>query len=113
MTQSTFAHALERFFPEFRRCNQDDLGNRRKVEALALDSLRQGLSVCIDRTNIDERYIDHRHRSRYYVSIYCPTVSEGISSRLLEVSPTQPLGLLSVCPFPNLLLSSSLSTFTS
>ncbi|OBZ78277.1 hypothetical protein A0H81_02671 [Grifola frondosa] len=52
--KSTFAEALEQHFPQFRRCNQDDLGgDRRKVEALARQSLRQGLSVCIDRTNFD------------------------------------------------------------
>lgn len=41
--------------PRFRRCNQDELGDRRSVEALARRSLREGLSVCIDRTNFDER----------------------------------------------------------
>ncbi|KAJ3755351.1 hypothetical protein EV360DRAFT_85988 [Lentinula raphanica] len=55
--KSTFAQALEHHFPhQWRRCNQDDLGSRSQVEALARDSLREGLSVCIDRTNIDERY---------------------------------------------------------
>ncbi|KAF8478780.1 P-loop containing nucleoside triphosphate hydrolase protein [Gautieria morchelliformis] len=57
--KSTFAQALETFFPLFRRCNQDDLGNRRKVEALAVQTLRQGLSVCIDRTNFDESQRGH------------------------------------------------------
>ena len=53
--QSTFAQALERHFPQFRRCNQDELGDRRSVEALTQQSLREGLSVVIDRTNFDER----------------------------------------------------------
>ncbi|KAI0084498.1 hypothetical protein BDY19DRAFT_898398, partial [Irpex rosettiformis] len=52
---STFAQALEEHCPNFRRCNQDELGNRRAVESLARGSLRDGLSVCIDRTNIDAR----------------------------------------------------------
>ncbi|KAI1789450.1 AAA domain-containing protein [Ganoderma leucocontextum] len=52
--KSTFAQALERYFPQFRRCNQDELGDRRSVEALARQSLREGLSVVIDRTNFDE-----------------------------------------------------------
>ncbi|PBK99358.1 P-loop containing nucleoside triphosphate hydrolase protein [Armillaria gallica] len=52
--KSTFAQALQEHFPTFRRCNQDDLGNRRVVEQLARDSLRQGLSVCVDRTNFNE-----------------------------------------------------------
>ncbi|KAI0371406.1 P-loop containing nucleoside triphosphate hydrolase protein [Pilatotrama ljubarskyi] len=52
--KSRFAQALEQYFPEFRRCSQDDLGDRRSVEALARRSLREGLSVCIDRTNFDE-----------------------------------------------------------
>ncbi|KAH9887313.1 hypothetical protein C8Q73DRAFT_748643 [Cubamyces lactineus] len=52
--KSTFAQALERYCPRFRRCSQDDLGDRRSVEALARHSLRDGLSVCIDRTNFDE-----------------------------------------------------------
>ncbi|KAI0824903.1 P-loop containing nucleoside triphosphate hydrolase protein [Trametes gibbosa] len=52
--KSTFSQALEQHFPEFRRCSQDDLGDRRSVEALARQSLAEGLSVCIDRTNFDE-----------------------------------------------------------
>ncbi|KAI0360335.1 P-loop containing nucleoside triphosphate hydrolase protein [Trametes cingulata] len=52
--KSTFAQALEQHFPQFRRCSQDELGDRRSVEALARRSLREGLSVCIDRTNFDE-----------------------------------------------------------
>ncbi|SJL03705.1 uncharacterized protein ARMOST_07062 [Armillaria ostoyae] len=52
--KSTFAQALQEHFPIFRRCSQDDLGNRRVVEQLARDSLRQGLSVCVDRTNFNE-----------------------------------------------------------
>ncbi|KAI0944994.1 hypothetical protein AcW1_001790 [Taiwanofungus camphoratus] len=51
--KSTFAQALEQHVPQFRRCNQDDLGGRRSVEALARRSLRDGLSVCIDRANFD------------------------------------------------------------
>ncbi|KAJ6504865.1 P-loop containing nucleoside triphosphate hydrolase protein [Mycena vitilis] len=51
--KSTFAQALEDHLPEFRRCNQDDLGDRRQVENLARQSLREGSSVCIDRTNFD------------------------------------------------------------
>ncbi|KAJ6624965.1 P-loop containing nucleoside triphosphate hydrolase protein [Mycena sp. CBHHK59/15] len=51
--KSTFAQALEDNFPEFSRCNQDDLGDRRKVEHLARTLLRNGSSVCIDRTNFD------------------------------------------------------------
>ncbi|EDR05659.1 uncharacterized protein LACBIDRAFT_302796 [Laccaria bicolor S238N-H82] len=52
--KSTFAESLQSHFPQFRRCNQDDLGDRRRVEHLARDSLSQGLSVCIDRTNFNE-----------------------------------------------------------
>jgi hypothetical protein len=51
--QSTFAESLQSHFPQFRRCNQDDLGDRRRVEHLARGSLSQGLSVCIDRTNFN------------------------------------------------------------
>ncbi|KAH9835333.1 P-loop containing nucleoside triphosphate hydrolase protein [Rhodofomes roseus] len=53
--KSTFAQALEKHVPRFRRCNQDDLGNRQRVEALARESLDEGLSVCIDRSNFDAR----------------------------------------------------------
>ena len=53
--QSTFAQALERHIPQFRRCNQDELGDRRSVEALTRQSLREGRSVVVDRTNFDER----------------------------------------------------------
>ncbi|TFK39407.1 hypothetical protein BDQ12DRAFT_665256 [Crucibulum laeve] len=38
---------------KFRRCNQDDLGDRRRVEQLARESLDRGQSVCIDRTNFN------------------------------------------------------------
>ncbi|KIL65553.1 hypothetical protein M378DRAFT_76656 [Amanita muscaria Koide BX008] len=51
--KSTFATDLQRHFPSFIRCNQDDLGNRRNVEDLARHALRDGLSVCIDRTNFN------------------------------------------------------------
>ncbi|KAJ7257925.1 P-loop containing nucleoside triphosphate hydrolase protein [Mycena haematopus] len=52
--KSTFAQALQEHFPELVRCNQDDLGgDRRAVEHLARRSLRDGSSVCIDRTNFD------------------------------------------------------------
>lgn len=51
--KSTFATALQAHFPEFVRCNQDELGDRRAVEDLARATLRNGGSVCIDRTNID------------------------------------------------------------
>ncbi|KAF9258900.1 P-loop containing nucleoside triphosphate hydrolase protein [Marasmius fiardii PR-910] len=61
--KSTFAEALARHFPNFRRCNQDDLGDRRAVEELARQSLSQGLSVCIDRTNFNAS------QRRYWIDI--------------------------------------------
>ncbi|THH19449.1 hypothetical protein EW146_g1722 [Bondarzewia mesenterica] len=51
--ESAFAEALQEHFPDFVRCSQDELGDRRKVESLARRSLHEGLSVCIDRTNVD------------------------------------------------------------
>ncbi|KAG1880341.1 hypothetical protein C8R48DRAFT_767138 [Suillus tomentosus] len=51
--KSTFAQALEHHFPQFRRCNQDELGTRQRVESLAHRALREGLSPCIDRCNFD------------------------------------------------------------
>ncbi|EUC55720.1 AAA domain protein [Rhizoctonia solani AG-3 Rhs1AP] len=51
--KSTFATALQREFPEFRRCNQDELGRREDVEREVSAALSQGLSVCVDRTNFD------------------------------------------------------------
>ncbi|KAJ4473699.1 AAA domain-containing protein [Lentinula aciculospora] len=58
--KSTFATALEHHFPQqWCRCNQDDLGSRIQVETLARESLRNGFSVCIDRTNIDESQRAH------------------------------------------------------
>lgn len=33
------------------------MGDRRQVERLARESLRQGFSVCVDRTNFDAQYI--------------------------------------------------------
>ena len=43
----------EEHFPEIRRCNQDDLGDRRAVEHLTRATLQNGSSACIDRTNFD------------------------------------------------------------
>ncbi|KAJ7623457.1 P-loop containing nucleoside triphosphate hydrolase protein [Roridomyces roridus] len=57
--KSTFAQALEIHFPEFRRCNQDDLGDRRQVERLSRECLGSGYSVCIDRTNFDPSQRSH------------------------------------------------------
>ncbi|KZS94407.1 P-loop containing nucleoside triphosphate hydrolase protein [Sistotremastrum niveocremeum HHB9708] len=57
--KSTFAKALETHYPRFKRCNQDDLGDRRLVEDLARASLAAGLSVCIDRTNFDSQQRSH------------------------------------------------------
>lgn len=51
--KSTFADALENHFPRFRRCNQDNLGSRQRVEDLAHQTLREGGSPCIDRTNFN------------------------------------------------------------
>jgi DNA-directed RNA polymerase specialized sigma24 family protein len=51
--QSTFAQALETHVPNFVRCNQDDLGNRRAVEDAAQRALARGLHAVIDRTNVD------------------------------------------------------------
>ncbi|KAF8801306.1 hypothetical protein BYT27DRAFT_7115205 [Phlegmacium glaucopus] len=51
--KSTFAEHLQHFYPQFRRCSQDDLGKRHDVEYLARESLNRGFSVCIDRTNFD------------------------------------------------------------
>ncbi|KAI0296001.1 hypothetical protein BC826DRAFT_908766 [Russula brevipes] len=58
-TQSTFAEALQTFAPQIRRCNQDELGSRRAVEDVSRTCLRQGLSVCIDRTNVDSAQRSH------------------------------------------------------
>ncbi|KAF7308682.1 hypothetical protein HMN09_00717700 [Mycena chlorophos] len=57
--KSTFALAMQQHFQNFVRCNQDDLGDRRKVEALARASLSKGSSVIIDRTNFDESQRAH------------------------------------------------------
>ncbi|EIW79196.1 hypothetical protein CONPUDRAFT_59583, partial [Coniophora puteana RWD-64-598 SS2] len=50
---STFAQALENRLPHFRRCNQDELGSRLRVEVAVRQALAEGLSVCVDRTNVD------------------------------------------------------------
>jgi hypothetical protein len=52
-SQSTFAEALVTQVPNFTRCNQDDLGNRRAVENAAHRALSRGGHVVIDRTNVD------------------------------------------------------------
>ncbi|SHO78895.1 Hypothetical protein MSYG_3243 [Malassezia sympodialis ATCC 42132] len=54
--KSTFAQAAIEAWPgTWTRCNQDELGLRRHVEALARAELAAGHSVIIDRTNADER----------------------------------------------------------
>ncbi|KAH9993700.1 AAA domain-containing protein, partial [Russula compacta] len=57
--KSAFAEALQRHVPQIRRCNQDELGNRRMVEDASRAFLRQGLSVCVDRTNLDSTQRSH------------------------------------------------------
>ncbi|KAK2465654.1 hypothetical protein APHAL10511_002198 [Amanita phalloides] len=57
--KSTFATQLESHFPQFLRCNQDELGSRRDVERLARQALSNGMSVCIDRTNFDASQRSH------------------------------------------------------
>lgn len=57
--KSSFAKSLEQHLPIFKRCNQDDLGDRRKVERKARECLAQGYSICIDRTNFDEQQRAH------------------------------------------------------
>jgi len=57
--KSTFAEALQKHVSQIRRCNQDELGNRRRVEEASRSCLRQGLSVCIDRTNLDSTQRSH------------------------------------------------------
>ncbi|THU91505.1 P-loop containing nucleoside triphosphate hydrolase protein, partial [Dendrothele bispora CBS 962.96] len=61
--KSTFATSLEKHLPNFVRCNQDELGDRRSVEDLARASLSQGLSVCVDRTNFNPA------QRRYWINI--------------------------------------------
>lgn len=53
--QSTLATAFEASGARLVRCNQDDLGDRRAVENRVRQSLEQGKSVCVDRSNFDER----------------------------------------------------------
>jgi len=57
--KSTFAEALQHYYPQFCRCNQDDLGDRRSVEQLARKTLNEGHSVCIDRTNFNAAQRSH------------------------------------------------------
>ncbi|KAF8223526.1 P-loop containing nucleoside triphosphate hydrolase protein [Tricholoma matsutake] len=57
--KSTFAEQLQQHFPQFHRCNQDDLGDRRRVEQLARAILARGKSVCIDRTNFNDSQRSH------------------------------------------------------
>ncbi|KAK7445415.1 hypothetical protein VKT23_014832 [Stygiomarasmius scandens] len=61
--KSTFAISLEKHFPNFVRCNQDELGDRRSVENRARASLNEGRSVCIDRTNFNPA------QRRYWIDI--------------------------------------------
>ncbi|TKY87697.1 hypothetical protein EX895_003278 [Sporisorium graminicola] len=53
--KSTFARALCEHYPEWRRCNQDELGDRHAVVDAARTALLAGHNVVVDRTNIDAR----------------------------------------------------------
>ncbi|PWZ01686.1 P-loop containing nucleoside triphosphate hydrolase protein [Testicularia cyperi] len=53
--KSTFARALVDQYPNWTRCNQDELGDRHAVEAAARQALLNGKNVLIDRTNIDAK----------------------------------------------------------
>ena len=53
--KSTFARALVEHFPNWRRCNQDELGDRHAVVYAARTALLAGHNVVIDRTNIDAK----------------------------------------------------------
>ncbi|CDU22986.1 uncharacterized protein SPSC_01616 [Sporisorium scitamineum] len=53
--KSTFARALCQHFPDWRRCNQDELGDRHAVVYAARTALLAGHNVIIDRTNIDAK----------------------------------------------------------
>ncbi|KAH9821509.1 hypothetical protein DFH28DRAFT_522232 [Melampsora americana] len=53
--KSTFANALVSFDSSFIRISQDVLGSRQECERLTKKSLREGLSVIIDRQNFDSK----------------------------------------------------------
>lgn len=53
--KSTFARALTTHYPNWRRCNQDELGDRHAVLYSARTALLSGQNVIIDRTNIDAK----------------------------------------------------------
>ncbi|GAC72320.1 polynucleotide kinase 3' phosphatase [Moesziomyces antarcticus T-34] len=53
--KSTFARALVEHFGDWRRCNQDELGDRHAVVYAARTALLAGHNVVIDRTNIDAK----------------------------------------------------------
>ncbi|KAG8746182.1 hypothetical protein FRC10_005698 [Ceratobasidium sp. 414] len=88
--QSAFANALQREFPEFRRCNQDELGRRGDVERAVHAALSRGLSVCVDRTNIDPGQrrtwieIAHQYPDVEIWGVLMDTPYEICSKRLAE-----------------------------
>ncbi|KAG6381582.1 hypothetical protein JVT61DRAFT_176 [Boletus reticuloceps] len=65
----TVGIALESYFPRFRRCNQDDLGNRQQVEELAYHTLREGRSPCVDRTNFNATYVDQTRTASLFMQV--------------------------------------------
>ncbi|EJU03470.1 P-loop containing nucleoside triphosphate hydrolase protein [Dacryopinax primogenitus] len=90
--KSTFALFLSSHFPTFIRCNQDDLGTRTAVYQLAESSLRQGLSVCIDRCNFDpeQRRVWTELARKWGVSVWAlglNTSQEVCADRLLHRPP--------------------------
>ncbi|KAN0059955.1 hypothetical protein ACQY0O_007928 [Thecaphora frezii] len=57
--KSTFSLSLTSFFPLWVQCNQDALGSRQAVIALAHRSLLSERHVIIDRTNVDAKQRRH------------------------------------------------------
>lgn len=53
--KSTFARALTQHYPNWTRCNQDELGDRHAVVYAARNAFLAGKNVIIDRTNIDAK----------------------------------------------------------
>ncbi|BFZ59578.1 hypothetical protein YB2330_000592, partial [Saitoella coloradoensis] len=53
--KSTLATSIVREFPNYKRINQDELGDRRACESMVRKHLAEGASVIIDRCNFDRQ----------------------------------------------------------
>lgn len=88
--KSTFARALCQHYPDWRRCNQDELGDRHAVVYAARTALLAGHNVVIDRTNIDAK------QRRTWLELAQELCAPPSSDEAPEASSTLPRKIITI-----------------